>query len=314
MTNEQILRDAAQQAIDAIKKSFDYWPLPEVVDDACIALQAALAQPATAQAEQMKPVAYVNLRMLQSGNYWPDDCFCDTQREGDVPLYATPQPQPAQRDSKDAARWRWTRSNDSAKADCPQIQEMWRKCVGNYPSEDEWDAAIDAAIAAQGEKPVECSVNFKLERRNFESWHKKHRYADRENAWQVWQARAEITAKPPAGLRAELDDMRKERDHWKANHGNMVEKCAFLSQRPDLPVDRIPAYKELSAELSAMTAERNRFKRAIHAANGCLSDLTAERDSLAAEIDALRTAWVELNFPDITKITDVAIKAQGDKP
>lgn len=33
--------------------------------------------------------------------------------------------------------------------------------------------------------------------------------------------------------------------HWKANHDNMVTKNAFLSQRPDLPVDRIPAYQEL---------------------------------------------------------------------
>ena len=67
---------------------------------------------------------------------------------------------------------------------------------------------------APSAQPVECSVNFKLERRNFEKWHKKHRYVDRENAWQVWQARAEITAKPPADLRAELDAITAERDKW----------------------------------------------------------------------------------------------------
>jgi hypothetical protein len=33
--------------------------------------------------------------------------------------------------------------------------------------------------------------------------------------------------------------------HWKANHAHMAARCALLSQRPDLPVDRLPAYREL---------------------------------------------------------------------
>lgn len=33
--------------------------------------------------------------------------------------------------------------------------------------------------------------------------------------------------------------------HWQANHSNMVARCALLSQRDDLPIDRIPAYREL---------------------------------------------------------------------
>lgn len=33
--------------------------------------------------------------------------------------------------------------------------------------------------------------------------------------------------------------------HWKANHSDMAMRNAILSQRPDLPVDRIPAYMEL---------------------------------------------------------------------
>jgi hypothetical protein len=42
-----------------------------------------------------------------------------------------------------------------------------------------------------------------------------------------------------------IRELERERDHWKANHDNMVAKNALLSQRPDLPVDRIPAAKEL---------------------------------------------------------------------
>lgn len=52
----------------------------------------------------------------------------------------------------------------------------------------------------------------------------------------------------PLAVRAlqvsERDAMANVR-HWKANHDNMVSRCALLSQREDLPVDRIPAYEEL---------------------------------------------------------------------
>ena len=37
----------------------------------------------------------------------------------------------------------------------------------------------------------------------------------------------------------------REYYHVQANHKNMVDRCALLSQREDLPVDRIPAYEEL---------------------------------------------------------------------
>lgn len=37
----------------------------------------------------------------------------------------------------------------------------------------------------------------------------------------------------------------QDSEHWKANHKDMTNRCALLSQRPDVPVDRIPAYREL---------------------------------------------------------------------
>ena len=43
----------------------------------------------------------------------------------------------------------------------------------------------------------------------------------------------------------QLFKMQKEVAHWKANHQNLVMRNALLEQRPDLPIDRIPAYKEL---------------------------------------------------------------------
>ena len=33
--------------------------------------------------------------------------------------------------------------------------------------------------------------------------------------------------------------------HWMNNHKVMRDRCALLTQRPDLPVDRLPAFRQL---------------------------------------------------------------------
>ncbi|MGZ8317529.1 MAG: hypothetical protein ACXWVD_00370 [Telluria sp.] len=57
----------------------------------------------------------------------------------------------------------------------------------------------------------------------------------------------------------------RQADHWKANHDNLVARCALLSQRDDLPVDRLPAYREL-VRLQAMFALRDAGPWRYHAA------------------------------------------------
>lgn len=44
----------------------------------------------------------------------------------------------------------------------------------------------------------------------------------------------------------ELANVTAERNMWKNNHDQAVKRAALLRQRPDLPVDRIPAYEELA--------------------------------------------------------------------
>ncbi|HVK55883.1 MAG TPA: hypothetical protein VM532_12750 [Burkholderiales bacterium] len=52
--------------------------------------------------------------------------------------------------------------------------------------------------------------------------------------------------------------------HWKSNHDNQVKRAALLSQRADLPVDRVPAYREMEhlqqrlAEASALIRKQGR--------------------------------------------------------
>ncbi|SMC41193.1 hypothetical protein SAMN06297251_10289 [Fulvimarina manganoxydans] len=58
-------------------------------------------------------------------------------------------------------------------------------------------------------------------------------------------------ARPSADLdrlRQERDAARKEAAHWKANYDEMVRRNAVLRDRPDLPVDRLPALARLREE------------------------------------------------------------------
>ena len=68
----------------------------------------------------------------------------------------------------------------------------------------------------------------------------------------------------------------RERDHWKANHDEMVRRNAFLLQRPDLDVTRIRVYEELKRDEEAT---RKYWSNAYYT-------MEAERDELKA--DAVR--------------------------
>lgn len=57
--------------------------------------------------------------------------------------------------------------------------------------------------------------------------------------------------------------LRAELKHWKSNHADVVKRLAIASQRPDLPVDRIAAIKEieyLQAENTQLKNELNKLK------------------------------------------------------
>lgn len=57
--------------------------------------------------------------------------------------------------------------------------------------------------------------------------------------------RIEIILEENVAMRQRIENLEKELHHWKSNHKAMVHRCAMLRDRPDLPVDRIPAYREL---------------------------------------------------------------------
>ena len=71
----------------------------------------------------------------------------------------------------------------------------------------------------------------------------KRETADRSEAAERLLRKASDKAFNEQLERAEAAE--KERDELKSAHGNMVTRCAFLRQRTDLPVDRVPAYNAL---------------------------------------------------------------------
>lgn len=73
-----------------------------------------------------------------------------------------------------------------------------------------------------------------------------------------------------------------ERDHWKANHDNRVKAARVLIDRPDLPLERTEAYRQMEK----LIAERDAYKKALDSAEDQITDLKETRNRLTAERDA----------------------------
>ena len=67
----------------------------------------------------------------------------------------------------------------------------------------------------------------------------------------------------------EIERLRAEVKHWKANHDNRVEAARVLIERNDLPFDRVPAYKHylhLQEDVAALRAENESLRKVFDAA------------------------------------------------
>lgn len=81
-------------------------------------------------------------------------------------------------------------------------------------------------------------------------------------------------------LRADIDMAHKEIDHWVSNHAQMKHRNALLSQRPDLPVDRIPSHAEL-----IRLQEENAQLRRVHSSIECMNEIVGILRKLADSLD-----------------------------
>lgn len=78
-----------------------------------------------------------------------------------------------------------------------------------------------------------------------------------------------------AELRDQLATALKDRDHWKANHSEMVQRNSVLRERPDLPVDRLPSIARYEVQLATARAALLTAKKLADVMEGlcaCQSD------------------------------------------
>jgi hypothetical protein len=63
---------------------------------------------------------------------------------------------------------------------------------------------------------------------------------------------------------AEIDALKTEVAHWKANHDNMVSRSRVLIDRTELPLERVKAFEQieqLQSENAALKAENERLRK-----------------------------------------------------
>lgn len=93
-----------------------------------------------------------------------------------------------------------------------------------------------------------------------------------------------------------FDVLKAEVAHWKSNHDNMVERSRVLIDRPDLPLERVKAFKQLE------TLKAENEKMAIDWLNQecTVQKLQAENEKLRK--DAERYRWLRDPCVDIRPI------------
>ena len=80
-------------------------------------------------------------------------------------------------------------------------------------------------------------------------------------------------------LNSQNEAFKAELQHWKLNHANIVKRLKIATERPDLPVDRIPAIDEMKklqnrvAELEQQVADlKESLRYAIETADGFMDE------------------------------------------
>ena len=62
-------------------------------------------------------------------------------------------------------------------------------------------------------------------------------------------------------LRQRVQELEKERDHWKNNHETEVRRARILKERTDMPIERVQAYEKWGKDI----AERDELLAAAEA-------------------------------------------------
>jgi hypothetical protein len=110
-----------------------------------------------------------------------------------------------------------------------------------------------------------------------------------------------LTAGEIAAVARHAAQLQRERDHWKANHDEMVARNAVLRDRPDLPLERVQA----SERMAQLQRERDEALAALRE----LHDTAYSRDqddyaTLAAEKQQARAEKAEAELARLQRLPE----------
>jgi hypothetical protein len=130
--------------------------------------------------------------------------------------------------------------------------------------------------------------------KSFEEWKKGYPldWMDREAARDAWDAR-----------QPEIDALKAEVAHWKANHDNMVSRSRVLMDRTDLPLDRVRAFEQigkLQAENERLLKDAQRYR--------WLRSRDLDTISIGGVFAGITPDNVVVNGDDLDKHIDAAMK------
>ncbi|CAG9229365.1 hypothetical protein [Burkholderia vietnamiensis] len=100
-----------------------------------------------------------------------------------------------------------------------------------------------------------------------------------------------------------IEAVSRERDHWKANHDAQVQRARALVDRPDMPLERVQAYKQIG-ELQRQVEVQRMLLQAFSGQLRCPSDedpMADDQRSRDQSIERLTAAYVRqqpLPVPD----------------
>lgn len=154
-----------------------------------------------------------------------------------------------------------------------------------------FNAGWQAALASQPEQVSAMPVGWLSWVGDKNKIHRGAEYSDYEPL--AYESRIKIYAIPP-NFEARIVELEKENAHWKSNHADVVKRLAIATQRSDLPIDRIPAMREmdeLKTENAALKARLNRNVSLL-----VNETLSSENEALKARIAELEADALRLNF------------------
>ncbi len=104
-----------------------------------------------------------------------------------------------------------------------------------------------------------------------------------------------------------IERLKAERDHWKANHDNQVERARILIERPDLPVERVEAYKQWTM----LKQDYDLVWNELEQRRAMVKELREENDSLKTQLNATYGCEDCPGIPKLTsrRVADAAFKA-----